>query len=127
MLKEILRLSLVHDCDAKMRTHQTMEALCEVDSLVSFMVSLVRFKGVFATFTSFDAEVFLGVLEFMVLRRNPTALLSSVYKILHCLYDEDIAEEEHILAWADLAPDKALIVNEDEAKSIRQHAEPFIK
>ena len=51
-------------------------------------------KGIFATFTLFDAEVFFGVLEEIVVRRSPGALLSVVYKILMCIYEEDIAEAD---------------------------------
>jgi hypothetical protein len=67
------------------------------------------------------------VFEEFVLRRNPEAFLDSVYKILLCLYDNDIVGEEDLLAWADLETDKAVIVDQDEAERIREKAAPFIK
>eukprot|EP00483_Globobulimina_turgida_P012456 UN12479 len=90
---------------------------------------MCKYKEILQTFTGnrADAKVFCGVLEEFVCRRNPDAFLGKVYKIFECLYDEDIVSDEDMLLWADLATDKAVIVEQEEAQSIRDKAKPFIE
>lgn len=129
ILDEIKRISLARKYDQKKKLQLAIEALCKLDTLDNFIETLVKYKAILSTFASntADAKVFFGVLEEFVCRRNPDEFLGKVYKILECIYDNDIAEEEDMLKWADLATDKAVIVDQDEAESIRQKAAPFIK
>ena len=129
ILDEIKRISLARKYDQKKKLQLTIEALCKLDTLDNFIISLKKYEKILSTFTSnpADAKVFFGVLEEFVCRRNPDEFLGKVYKILECIYDAEIAEEEDMLKWADLATDKAVIVDQDEAASIREKAAPFIK
>jgi len=129
ILDEIRRISLARNFDQKKKLQLAIEALCKLDTMERFVASLTKYKAIMATFTTNanDAKVFFGVFEEFVLRRNPEAFLDRVYVLLRCLYDEDIVEEDDLLAWADLETDKAVIVDQDEAERIREKAAPFIK
>ena len=129
ILDEVKRISLARKYDQKKKLQLAIEALCKLDTLDNFIESLVKYKAILSTFANnpADAKVFFGVLEEFVCRRNPDEFLGKVYKILECIYDNDIAEDEDKLKWADLPTDKAVIVDQDEAESIRSKAAPFIK
>eukprot|EP00483_Globobulimina_turgida_P002020 UN02022 len=128
ILDEVKRIKLARKFDQKKTLQLAIEALCKLDTLENFLSSMCKYKEILQTFTSnqADAKVFCGVLEEFVCRRNPDAFLGKVYKIFECLYDEDIVSEEDMLLWADLATDKAVIVEQEEAQSIRDKAKPFI-
>ena len=49
-----------------------------------------------------------------------------MYVIFECLYDEEIVTEEDMLKWDELPSDKAVIVEQEEAESIRAKAAPII-
>jgi len=129
ILDEIKRISLAREFDQKKKLQFTIEALCKLDTLDNFVEGLTKYKGILATFASNenDAKVFMGVFEEFVCRRNPLEFLDTVYKILLVLYDNDIVEEDDLLKWDALPHDKAVIVDQDEAQSIREKAAPFIK
>eukprot|EP00486_Rosalina_sp_Unknown_P000353 CAMPEP_0201567062 /NCGR_PEP_ID=MMETSP0190_2-20130828/7334_1 /ASSEMBLY_ACC=CAM_ASM_000263 /TAXON_ID=37353 /ORGANISM="Rosalina sp." /LENGTH=418 /DNA_ID=CAMNT_0047986597 /DNA_START=42 /DNA_END=1298 /DNA_ORIENTATION=+ len=129
ILDEVKRISLARKYDQKKKLQLAIEALCKLDTLDNFIETLEKYKAILSTFTKnpADAKVFFGVLEEFVCRRNPDEFLGKVYKILECLYDNDIAEEDDMIKWAELDTDKAVIVDQDEAESIRQKAAPFIK
>jgi len=113
----------------KKKLQLAIEALCKLDTLERFIESLRKYKVILQSFTANanDAKVFFGVLEEFVCRRNPDAFLAKVYVILECLYDEEIVSEEDMLKWAELASDKAVIVDQEEAESIRANAAVFIQ
>eukprot|EP00484_Ammonia_sp_Unknown_P019208 CAMPEP_0197035278 /NCGR_PEP_ID=MMETSP1384-20130603/13122_1 /TAXON_ID=29189 /ORGANISM="Ammonia sp." /LENGTH=423 /DNA_ID=CAMNT_0042465323 /DNA_START=73 /DNA_END=1344 /DNA_ORIENTATION=+ len=129
ILDEIKRLALAHKFDQKEKLQTTINALCKLDTLENFVQSLTENKSILSSFASnsADTKIFFGVLEEFVCRRNPDQFLGKVYKILECLYDEEIVQEEDMLAWADLPADKAPIVEIEEATAIREKAAPFIK
>merc|ERR1712048_356741 len=129
ILDEIKRISLARKFDQKKKLQLTIEALCKLDTLERFIESLRKYKVILQSFTANanDAKVFFGVLEEFVCRRNPDAFLAKVYVILECLYDEEIVSEEDMLKWAELASDKAVIVEQEEAESIRANAAVFIQ
>merc|ERR1712154_301481 len=128
ILDEIKRISMARKFDQKKKLQLTIEALCKLDTLENFIVSLKKYKEILQTFTSNanDTKVFFGVLEEFVSRRNPDEFLGKVYKIFECLYDEDIVSEEDMIKWDELPTDKAVIVEQEEAESIRLKAKPFI-
>ena len=61
-------------------------------------------KGTLATFTdnANDAKDFFGVVDEFVLRRSPDAFMA----------------EDDLLAWADLEPHRAVIVDQDEGEPV---------
>eukprot|EP01083_Nonionella_stella_P003525 10143_1 len=128
ILDEIKRIRLARKFDQKKTLQLCIEALCKLDTLNNFIASLKKYKEILQTFTSNnnDAKIFFGVLEEFVCRRNKDEFLPKVYKILECLYDEDIVTDEDMLLWADLSTDKAVIVEQEEAQEIRERAKPFI-
>eukprot|EP00488_Nonionellina_sp_1-RS-2012_P000337 TRINITY_DN10960_c0_g1_i1.p1 TRINITY_DN10960_c0_g1~~TRINITY_DN10960_c0_g1_i1.p1 ORF type:complete len:140 (-),score=46.11 TRINITY_DN10960_c0_g1_i1:120-509(-) len=94
-----------------------------------FLESLKDYKSLMLCFTSIkeDAELFMGVIEEFVCKRNPDALLGKVYKILECLYDEDIVSEDDILLWAERPTHQAMFVEKEDAETIREKATPFVQ
>ena len=128
ILDEIKRISLARKFDQKKKLQLAIEALCKLDTLDRFVESLRRYKVILQSFTqnANDCKVFFGVLEEFVCRRNPDEFLSKVYVIFECLYDEEIVTEEDMLKWDELPSDKAVIVEQEEAESIRAKAAPFI-
>merc|ERR1712130_199414 len=128
ILDEIKRISLARKFDQKKKLQLAIEALCKLDTLERFVESLRKYKVIMQSFTANanDAKVFFGVLEEFVCRRNPDEFLGKVYKIFECLYDEDIVSEEDMIKWDELPTDKAVIVEQEEAESIRLKAKPFI-
>jgi len=129
VLDEIKRISLARKFDQKKKLQFTIEALCKLDTVESFVDGLARNKGILATFAADDrdARVFMGVFEEFVLRRNPQQFLDRVYVILLALYDHDIVGEDDLLKWDAMPTDKAVIVDQDEAQLIREKAAPFTK
>lgn len=128
ILDEIKRISLARKFDQKKKLQLAIEALCKLDTLERFVESLRKYRVILQSFTqnSNDCKVFFGVLEEFVCRRNPDEFLSKVYVIFECLYDEEIVSEEDMLKWDELPCDKAVIVEQEEAESIRAKAAPFI-
>merc|ERR1712176_1303953 len=128
ILDEIKRISLARKFDQKKKLQLAIEALCKLDTLERFIESLRKYKVILQSFTANanDAKVFFGVLEEFVCPRNPDEFLAKVYVIFECLYDEEIVSEEDMIAWDELEADKAVIVDIEEAESIRAKAAPFI-
>eukprot|EP00485_Elphidium_margaritaceum_P019071 CAMPEP_0202727500 /NCGR_PEP_ID=MMETSP1385-20130828/185154_1 /ASSEMBLY_ACC=CAM_ASM_000861 /TAXON_ID=933848 /ORGANISM="Elphidium margaritaceum" /LENGTH=472 /DNA_ID=CAMNT_0049393741 /DNA_START=73 /DNA_END=1492 /DNA_ORIENTATION=+ len=129
IMDEIRRISMARNFDQKKKLQLTIDALCKLDTMENLVDGFIKYKAIFSTFTQNknDCHIFLGVVEEFVCRRNPDAFLGKVYKILECLYDSDIVEDEYMLEWAALETDKALIVDQEEAVNIREKAAPFIK
>jgi len=128
ILDEIKRISLARKFDQKKKLQLTIDALCKLDTLEGFIESLKKYKVILQSFTqnANDCKVFFGVFEEFVCRRNPDEFLSKVYMIFECLYDEEIVTEEDMIKWDELPCDKAVIVEQEEAESIRAKAAPFI-
>ncbi|KAJ3096134.1 hypothetical protein HDU96_000874 [Phlyctochytrium bullatum] len=67
----------------------------------------------------------LGGLERLVGVNHPAELMAKVPLVLKAVYDEDLVEEEVLLAWGEKASKK--FVDRKVAKEIRAKAEPFLK
>ncbi|KAI9011815.1 domain found in IF2B/IF5-domain-containing protein [Hyaloraphidium curvatum] len=70
-------------------------------------------------------KALLGGIERLVGEMYPEELMPKVIKVLKLLYDEDLIDEEVMLAWADKPSSK--YVKKDVSKEIRKKAEPFFK
>jgi len=68
---------------------------------------------------------FFGVLEEIIVRRNRDKLLPKTYKILQCIYDNEIASDEQIIHWYESATDHSVIIDKNEADTIRSKAKVF--
>merc|ERR1719192_1563304 len=74
-----------------------------------------------------DVQILLGVLQEFICKRDlPAEFMNNYYKVLECLYDEEICDENDLLLWADEPLDKALFVSRDEMEELKNKSAVFI-
>jgi len=130
ILDEVKRISLARRYDLRKTIELVLDALVDWKyGLDECMEGMKKYVIIFKKYTDdkHDAEVFLSVIENYICKRDlDEDFENKVYKLLTCLYDNEILDEEDILNWADTPVDKAMFVDSDDAERIRNKASVFI-
>lgn len=131
IMDEVKRVSLARKYDLRKTLELILDALVEWnESINECMDGLKMYQGIFSRYTSddkHDGQVFISVIENYICKRDlDEGFMNQVYKLLECLYDNEILDEEDLLTWNDTPTDKAMFVDPDDAEKIRIRARPFI-
>ncbi len=91
--------------------------------------NLLKQKALLSKMASDESgqKLFLACLEHMLTEEEPS-LLPKAPLVMKALYDEDILEEESIIAWHEGGPklNKRLGISEAQGAAIRKAADPLV-
>ena len=105
IMDEVKRISLARRYDLRKTIELILDALCDwKHGLNDCMDGLKKYAVIFKRYTRIkqDAQVFIAVIENYIFKRDlDEEFENKVYKLLACLYDNDVLDEEDLLNWAD--------------------------
>jgi translation initiation factor 5 len=122
---ELKRLQLARAMDNPQKFKVALEGLIDVSKPKEVAGQFTTHAGVFALLAEEQPTVLLGCIENLV--GSEDALRARTPLILQALYDNDVLDEDVILAWAASPPESSWLVNKEVAVFVRAKAQPFIE
>eukprot|EP00455_Lapot_gusevi_P045622 TRINITY_DN5864_c0_g1_i4.p1 TRINITY_DN5864_c0_g1~~TRINITY_DN5864_c0_g1_i4.p1 ORF type:complete len:394 (+),score=129.44 TRINITY_DN5864_c0_g1_i4:138-1319(+) len=128
ILAELRRIQLARSLDEHARCRILVEALFDVSQPKTITSQITTHAALLKQVTQdrLAVSALLAAFEDLCGVIAPDALLPRFPLILQALYEQDVFEEEVLLAWYDSPPESSA-VRRDVAVQLRQRAEPFIK
>lgn len=132
IMEKIKVLSLAHSLDRQQQIKMVVHCLAHFndEDHEVLLESIRKYKTIFVSFALLenDCQILMGYLEELVMIRSVgNHLLDRMYKILECLYDSDIMDEDDMLKWYESEHQGFRIVTDNDAMVIREKAKPFIE
>lgn len=127
IMSELRRLQLARGLDEPQKIKVLLEAVINVDEEKTIAQQYKTNAKILTRICQLPngGTVLLNCIEEQVGNIEP-GLLKKTSAILLSLYENDVLDEETIIAWADSPPESSWLVNKEVATSVRNSAQTFI-
>jgi translation initiation factor 5 len=124
---ELRRLELSRGLDEPQKIKVLLEAIIDVSEVKKVPAQFKKHSKLLGKVAKDNntSTILIGCIEDLVGVVEPK-LLKWVPVILQALYEEDVLDEDVILAWHESPPESSWLVNKEVATSVREKALPFI-
>jgi len=127
IVSELKRLQLARGIDDSQRLKVLLEAVLDSNDSAVVLSQIKKYAKVLAQYTSDRASglLLLACIEELIGVTEPK-LLPKAAHILKALYDNNVLDEETIVAWYDSPAESSFMVNKRVAAETRAKAKPFV-
>lgn len=128
IVSEVKRLQLARGLDEPQKIKVLLEAVIDMSDPNKIASEYKKNAALLSQFAAERAAamILLSCIEEQVGVVKP-ALLSRTPVIIQVLYEEDVLDEDTILAWYEAPPEASWLVNKDVAVAVRGKALPFVQ
>lgn len=125
---ELRRLQMARGLDEPQKLKLLLEAVIDFTNPATVPAQYTKNAKLLKKFTKGrqNSLVFLGCIEEQVGMLHPE-LLKRVALILQALYEADVLEEEHLVAWHEAPAESSWLTNKKVATQVRKNATELIK
>jgi translation initiation factor 5 len=129
IVSELRRIQLARNLPDPEKYSLLLEAVLDASQPKTIVAQIEANASLLKSFTgSPDKErLFIGAVEKYLGADHKDVLMNRVLLIFQALYDQEILEEENILAWHASPADTSFRVDESVAKSLREKVDKFIE